>query len=79
MKTSTKGSVLPKGRDVAPDNKPDRMTYTVEEAAQLLSVSRSFAYDLAASERLPGCRKLGHRYLVLRSVLDDWLSGGEAA
>jgi excisionase family DNA binding protein len=52
-----------------------RQTYSVEEAAQILNISRSFAYELAASGELPGVRKLGHRYIVVKPVFDAWLAG----
>jgi excisionase family DNA binding protein len=56
------------------------MTYTVSEAAKVLGISRTMAYELAGSGELPGARKLGHRIIVSRPVLEAWLlESGEAA
>lgn len=57
---------------------PKRQVYTITEAAQMLGIGRSLAYELAKAGDLPGARQVGHRYVVLRSVLDAWLRG-EAA
>ena len=53
------------------------LTFTVEEAAELLGIGRSLAYELARSGELPGCRKLGGRYIVSRAALLAFL--GEVA
>jgi excisionase family DNA binding protein len=53
----------------------DRKTYTVEEAADLLGIGRSLAYELAQEGTLPGVRKLGHRYVVSKAALEVWLDG----
>ena len=52
-------------------------TLTVEEAAKLLGIGRSLAYDLAQSGELPGARRLGGRYIVSKAVLLAFL--GEAS
>ena len=44
-------------------------TVTVEEAARLLGIGRSLAYELARSGEPPGCKKLGGRYIVSRAKL----------
>jgi excisionase family DNA binding protein len=41
----------------------DRLVYTVAEAAQLLGVSRAFAYELVARGEIPVIR-LGRRILI---------------
>ena len=51
---------------------PDRLTFTVEEAAELLGVSRAFAYTLVKNEELP-CIRLGRRVVVPRAALDRLL------
>ena len=53
-------------------------TMTIREAAKLLGISRGLAYDLAGKGELPGCRRLGKKYLVVRKELDRWLGGGSA-
>jgi excisionase family DNA binding protein len=54
---------------------PDRRTYTVPEAAQLLGISRGQGYALARREALPGAIKLGGRTVVSRAVLDRVIAG----
>jgi excisionase family DNA binding protein len=49
-----------------------RRTLTVEEAGQILGLSRNTAYALAKSGRLPTIR-LGRRLLVPKSALDRLL------
>jgi excisionase family DNA binding protein len=55
----------------------ERRTYTVEEAAQLLGVSRGVAYESARRGELPAIR-LGRRLVIPRQRLEDLL-GGEVA
>jgi excisionase family DNA binding protein len=56
-----------KGNDV--DGYDDRLVYTVGEAAQVLGISRSHAYELVARGELAHLR-LGRRVLVpKRAVL----------
>ncbi len=56
----------------------ERLTYTVEETAKLLGIGRSLAYELAVSGELPGCRRLGRRYLVSKKALHQFLEGQES-
>ena len=51
----------------------DRMTYSIQEAADLLGIGRSLAYQLSQEGTLPGVRRLGRRYVVSRAGLDAWL------
>jgi excisionase family DNA binding protein len=46
----------------------DRLVFTVTEAAELLGVSRAFAYELAARGELPVLR-LGRRVVVPKAAL----------
>jgi excisionase family DNA binding protein len=50
-----------------------RLTLTVEEAGQLLGVSRSYAYELVRQGALP-CLRLGRRIVIpvraLEALLD---------
>ncbi len=50
----------------------ERLTLTVEEAAELLSISRAFAYLLVARNELPSLR-LGRRVVIPRRALDRLL------
>jgi hypothetical protein len=52
--------------------------YRIEEAAHILRISRSSAYDLAndwlrteGESGLP-CLRLGRRLVVPRAVIDEW-------
>lgn len=47
---------------------PDRLTWTITEAAQLLGFSRATAYEAAHRGELP-VRLIGRRMLVPRSAL----------
>lgn len=55
-----------------------RLTLTVEEAARLLGISRSLAYEAARSGELPTVR-IGRRLLVPTSALDRLLSRPESS
>jgi excisionase family DNA binding protein len=48
---------------------PRRLTLTVEEAGQLLGVSRSYAYELVRRGAWP-CRRLGRRVVIPVRALD---------
>ena len=49
-----------------------RLTYTVEEAAGVLGISRGLAYELVKSGDIPAVR-LGRRLVVPRSALASLL------
>lgn len=48
----------------------DRLTYTVDEAADLLGISRSLAYELVRLGELPSLR-LGRRILIPRRAVHE--------
>jgi excisionase family DNA binding protein len=50
----------------------ERLTVSVEEAAEILGISRALAYSLVARQELPSL-KLGRRVLVPRSALHRML------
>jgi|GEM_PF-1712516 excisionase family DNA binding protein len=53
---------------------------SVRQAAALAGLSPSIAYQLAREGRLPGLIVIpGHRLLVRRRVLEEWLAGEDAA
>jgi excisionase family DNA binding protein len=52
-----------------------RLTLTVEEAAQLLGISRALGYELVARGEVPSIR-LGRRIVVPRRALDTLLDAG---
>ena len=53
----------------------ESLTFTVDETAQLLRISRNTAYNLVREGRLPVLR-LGRRLLVPKKGLDNLLAGG---
>lgn len=53
----------------------ERLTFTIEEAANELGISRNLAYQLARKGELPGVRKLGGRYLVSKHALEAFFAG----
>jgi len=54
----------------------DRWTVTVEEAAQMLGISRSSAYECVRRGELRALR-LGRRLVVPRAALEELLGGSE--
>jgi excisionase family DNA binding protein len=53
-------------------DKPDALCLSVEQAAELLGVSRSALYDAIARHEVPSVR-IGRRVLVPRKALEEWL------
>jgi excisionase family DNA binding protein len=54
----------------------NRLVYTVEEAASLLGISRSFAYEAVQNGQIPSMR-IGKRILVPKAALERLLSADE--
>lgn len=50
----------------------EKLTITVEEAGQLLGISRALAYEMARTGKLPTLR-FGRRLVVPRKAIDDLL------
>ena len=58
----------------------ERRTYSIEEVAQQLGLSRNSAYVAARENRLPvPVIKIGKRMMVSRAALDRFLETGEVA
>ena len=57
----------------APD--PERRTYTVDEAAAQIGISRSFAYELVKTGRIRAI-PLGRRVVIPKRWLDEFIDGG---
>lgn len=56
------------------------LVYSVDQAATLLGISLTHAYDLIARGEFPiPTRQLGRRRLVPRAALDRYLNGNDAA
>ena len=51
----------------------DRLTYTVDEAAQLLGISRNSAYEAVRRGEIPTI-SIGRRILVPRNRLEELLA-----
>ena len=45
------------------------------DAAKMIGIGRSTAFELARRGEFPGALRLGHRWLVSRRLLELWLSG----
>jgi len=54
------------------------LTFSVEEAAEVLGIGRQLAYDLARTGRIPVIR-LGGRYVIPRAALMRMLGETDAA
>lgn len=63
---------------VAVGEQPERLTYTIEEAARLLGISRGSAYEAVRRGELP-VLKIGKRLLVPRAVLERILTDPQSA
>ena len=53
----------------------DRLTYTVTEAAVLLGISRTTAYECVRRGEIPSLT-LGRRVVISRAALERMLDGG---
>lgn len=51
------------------------LTVSVPQAARMLGIGRSLAFDLARRGQLPGALKLGGRTVVSRRILERTLNG----
>jgi excisionase family DNA binding protein len=63
---------------MAQREQPERLTYSVEEAADLLGISRAGAYEAVQRGEIPHLR-IGRRILVPRSALHRLVEGAEVA
>lgn len=52
----------------------ERLTLTVEQAAEALGISRAFAYEAVSRGEIP-CIRIGRRVLVPRIALERMLEG----
>ena len=55
-------------------NRPQRLTLTVEEASEVLGISRATGYNLVSQGRLPALRISDRRIVVPRKAIDDMLA-----
>ena len=50
----------------------EKIVYTVTEVAELLGISRSYAYEMVKEKKLP-VLDLGRRKVIPKSSLDEWI------
>lgn len=67
----------PKGDTVA-TRTIERKTLSIEDAAKVLGISRAYAYQQANAGTMPGCKRIGNRFVVSIKRLDEYIDG-EAA
>ena len=60
------------------DAMEERLTYTVEQAAKLLGISRNSGFEAVRRGDLPAIR-IGRRLLVPRAALEKLLAGANGA
>jgi excisionase family DNA binding protein len=67
----------PKGDDVA-TVAIERKTLSIEEAAKVLGISRAYAYQQANAGTMPGCIRIGNRFVVSIKKLNEYIDGDAA-
>ena len=60
------------------NNGNKRLVVTVEECAQMLSISRATAYSLVSQGRLPAIRISDRRLIVPVKAIDDMLASASS-
>jgi len=58
--------------------RPSRLTYSVEEVAEVLGLSRSKTYELVARGEIPAVPLAGRRKLIARATVDRLLNTPES-
>jgi excisionase family DNA binding protein len=56
----------------------ERKTLSIEEAAKVLGISRTYAYQQANAGTMPGCKRIGNRFVVSIKQLDAYIDGDAA-
>ena len=56
---------------------PPPSVLTVDELAALLRVNRKTVYDALARGEIPGARRIGATYRILRDAVLEWLASGQ--
>lgn len=54
----------------------EKLTYSIQETAELLGISRSLAYELAKKDEIP-VRHLGGRLVVPVKALEHFIATGQ--
>jgi excisionase family DNA binding protein len=53
----------------------ERKTLSIEEAATVLGISRTYAYQQANAGSMPGCKRIGNRFVVSIKQLNEYIDG----
>ena len=54
----------------------NRLGASIPEVASEYGVSEALLYNLANRGELPGCRRLGKRFIIHRETFEDWIKSG---
>ena len=54
----------------------DRPGASIPDLASEYGVSEALLYGLANRGDLPGCRRLGKRFVIHRATFEEWLKAG---
>jgi len=60
-----------------PDAAAPSPILTVDELAALLRLNRKTVYDALSRGEIPGARRVGSTYRILRAVVIEWLASGQ--
>ena len=58
------------------DQAETRRGISIPEIAQRWGLSKSVLYRLAHAGKLPGCRRLGKRFVVHAEIFESWMASG---
>lgn len=53
-----------------------RLSVSIPQLAKLHGVSEALLYRLAGESDLPGCRRIGHRFVVHVETFENWMKAG---
>ena len=62
--------------DILGIDQKKRLGASIPEMASEYGVSEALLYSLANRGALPGCRRLGKRFLIHRDTFEDWIKSG---
>lgn len=65
------------GSALRPLAAPEAAVLTVDELAALLRLNRKTVYDALSRGEIPGARRVGSTYRILRAAVIDWLASGQ--
>jgi excisionase family DNA binding protein len=65
------------GERVREEAEPPPSVLTVDELAALLRVNRKTVYEALSRGEIPGARRIGATYRILRDAVLEWLASGQ--